>query len=104
VKRPVSWSSSARNDYFAIIRYIADRNPDAAERVADKIEEAVDSLSDFGTGRAGRVQGTYEKVLASLPYIIAYEIIRQPEGDEMISILHVVHGARDWPAGQWPSE
>lgn len=102
MKRRVVWADSARADYLAILRYIARENPDAAERVADRIEEAAAALSDFATGRAGRVTGTYEKVLPGLPYILAYEIISRPEGGETVAILHVIHGARDWPAEQWP--
>ncbi len=104
MKRPVVWSRSARTDLIDIIQYIARRNPDAAGRVADRIEEAASGLSDFATGRAGRVSGTYEKVLGDLPYILAYEIMDRPEGGEMIVILHVIHGARDWPPDRWPAD
>lgn len=102
MKRRVLWADSARNDYLGIVRHIAQENPDAAEGVANRIEEAAAALSDFATGRAGRVTGTYEKVLPGLPYILAYEVVSRPEGGEMIAILHVIHGARDWPAEQWP--
>ncbi len=104
MKRPVVWAYSARDDLIDIIRYIAKRNPDAAGRVADRVEDAAAGLSDFATGQAGRVSGTYERVLADLPYIIAYEIIGRPEGGEAIVILHVIHGARDWPPERWPSD
>jgi plasmid stabilization system protein ParE len=87
---------------LAALRYIAEHNPDAAARVARRIEEAGASLADFATGRPGRVKGTYEKVVAGLPYILAYEIIADREGGEVVAILHVIHGARDWPEGQWP--
>lgn len=104
MKRRVVWSNTARDDYFAILRYIAEENPGAAERVADRIESAAAGLSDFATGRAGRVTGTYEKVLPGLPYILAYELVSRLEGGEMVAILHVIHGARDWPAGEWPTD
>ncbi len=104
MKRLVVWSNSARDDYLAIIGYIAQENPDAAARVANRIDEAAAALSGFATGRVGRVNGTYEKVLPGLPYILAYEIVTRPQGGEMVAILHVIHGARDWPAGQWPAE
>lgn len=104
MKRRVVWSHTARDDYLAILRTIAEENPDAAERVADRIESAAAGLSDFATGRAGRVTGTYEKVLPGLPYILAYELVSRPEGGEMVAILHVIHGARDWPAGEWPTD
>ncbi len=102
MKRPVVWADSARADYFGIVRHIARGNPDAAVRVAARIEDAVAALCDFATGRAGRVSGTYEKVLPGLPYILAYEIVPRPEGGEVVAILHVIHGARDWPAEEWP--
>lgn len=57
----------------------------------------------MATGRSGRVAGTFEKVTAGLPYILAYEIVPRIEGEAVI-ILHVVHGARDWPAEEWPAD
>ena len=101
--RRVVWSNTARDDYLAILRHIVQESPHAAERVASRIDAAVASLADFATGHAGRVSGTYEKVLPGLPYIIAYEIIQRPEGGETIAILHVIHGARQRPAEEWPS-
>jgi len=102
VTRPVVWSNSARDEYLRVVRYIARDNPPAAGRVADQIDAAVAALSTFATGRSGRVEGTYEKVVGDLPYSLPYEIVLHPDGSETIAILHVVHGARDWPKGQWP--
>jgi plasmid stabilization system protein ParE len=104
MRRRVVWSETARAEYLAIIRFVAERNPDAAARVADRIEEAGVSLGEFATGRPGRVKDTYEKVVTGLPYILAYEIDPLPEGGEMVAILHVIHGARDWSEGQWPKD
>lgn len=53
MNRHVVWSDEARNDYLAIIRHIADENPDAAERVAARIEHAGAALANFATGRPG---------------------------------------------------
>ena len=102
MKRRVIWFETARDEYFDILRYITQQNRDAAERVADRIERAAASLSDFATGRAGRVTATYEKVIPGLPYILAYAIVSRPDGNEVVAILHVIHGARDWPGGHWP--
>lgn len=98
------WSDTARTEYLETIRYIAERNPNAAERVADRIEVAVASLADFATGRPGRVKETYEEVVADLPYILAYEIVLRRDGGETVAILHLIHGARDWPEGRWPED
>ena len=102
MRRRIVWSETARSEYLAALRYIAERNPDAAARVARQIEETGASLAEFATGRPGRVRGTYERVVTGLPYILAYEIVAGPTGDEAVAILHVIHGARDWPEGQWP--
>jgi plasmid stabilization system protein ParE len=56
----------------------------------------------MATGRRGRVEGTYEKIVPKLPQIIAYAIDEQPGGREIIVILRVIHGARHWPPGGWP--
>ena len=78
MKRAVVWSHVARAEYLEVIRYIAADDPAAAARVADQIEAAGAQLADFATGRAGRVRGTYEKVVSGLPYILAYESHHPP--------------------------
>ena len=103
MKRRVVWADTARADYLGILRYIAGENPAAAERVAARIDDAAANLGETATGRPGRVTGIYETVLSGLPYILAYEIVGQPEGDELVAILHVIHGARNWPGEQWPA-
>lgn len=102
MRRAILWSTVARDDYIRIIRHIANANPDAALRVADRLERSVAKLAEMATGRPGRVIGTYEKPVSGLPYIVAYEIIPRPQGGEAIAVLHTIHGARDWPAGSWP--
>ncbi|MEZ2409986.1 plasmid stabilization system protein ParE [Bosea sp. OAE752] len=99
--RPVIWSDDARRDYLDILRYIAEDNPDAAERVVDAIEQAGNELGDFATGRPGRVSGVYEKLVPRLPYILAYALALQG-GREVVAILRVIHTARDWPEEGWP--
>ena len=100
--RAVVWSDDAVEDFEQIVAYIAGDNPDAADRVADRIEAAGDALGALAAGRRGRVAGTYEKVVTGLPYIIAYAIRAQAEGRESIVILRIIHGARNWPADEWP--
>ena len=55
-------------------------------------------------GRVGRVEGTFEKPVVGLPYIIAYEITVGPEGSEVVVVLRLIHGARDWPDNEWPAD
>ncbi|MDI7776427.1 type II toxin-antitoxin system RelE/ParE family toxin [Asticcacaulis sp. EMRT-3] len=101
MKRPVQWSRSALDEPKHQIAVIAEDNPFAAGRVHDRIRKTAAALGDMATGRPGRVTGTYEKSVARLPYILAYEITRLATS-ENVAILHVIHTARDWPDEQWP--
>ena len=85
-----------------IARYIAQDNPAAALEVADAIEKSVNALAAMPTGRKGRVSSTYEKVIPGLPYIIAYALGDEPRDHETITLLRVIHGARDWREESWP--
>jgi toxin ParE1/3/4 len=102
VKRPVQWSRDALEDIKGQIAYIAVDNPIAARRVAERIAATGTALGEMSTGRPGRVSGTYEKRVARLPYIIAYAVTNRL-GRETISILRVIHTARDWPEEEWPA-
>ena len=97
----ITWRPMAEADLEGIVDYIAEDNPFAAERVVDAIEDAGNKLGEMATGRPGRVGGSYEKSLARLPYIIAYEL-RDMEGRESVVIVRVIHTSRDWRAEEWP--
>jgi toxin ParE1/3/4 len=43
-------------------------------------------------GRAGRVHGTRELVIADTPFILPYRVV-----ENTVQILRVLHGARKWP-------
>jgi toxin ParE1/3/4 len=99
--RPVRWSRAALDGLKAAMSYIARDNPEAARKVAAAIREAGLKLGVHSTGRKGRVEGTLEKSVAGLPYVIAYAIEAEA-GGECIVILHIIHTSREWPAGRWP--
>ncbi len=101
MRRPVTWASEALNDIREQIGFIAQDNPAAARRVADRLRDTGQALGEIATGRPGRVVGTYEKAVTHLPYIISYEL-RPIAGRESVVILRVIHTARDWPAEEWP--
>lgn len=99
--RPVVWTDAARTDYLAILHYIAQDDPGAAEKVVDTIERTADGLGEVVSGRPGRIAGTYEKSVPRLRYVIAYALHEQA-GRESVVILRVIHTARDWRSRQWP--
>ena len=102
--REVFWSAAALADLEAAVSYIAMDNPTAALKVLDRIEKKATNLGRTGTGRRGRVAGTYEKSVTRLPYIVAYAMQRLPSGGERIVIVCVIHSARNWPKGAGPGE
>ena len=91
----LEWLELARADLLAIVDYISDDNPDAAQRLKDDIEAKAEQLPGFPKmGRPGRVEGTRELV-AWANYIIVYQ-----DDPFYVRILRVLHAARQWP----PSE
>ena len=88
----LAWLELARADLLAIVDYISDDNPDAAQRLKDDIEAKAANLPGFpGMGRPGRVEGTRELV-AWANYIIVYA-----EDAFTVRILRVLHAAQQWP-------
>lgn len=92
-QRTIRWTKRAVGRLDQIGAYIAKDNPAAAARVVARIVSRVDSLAEHpGMGRAGRLTGTRELVLADLPYIVPYRVTRTH-----IEILTVMHAAQKWP-------
>ena len=90
----ITWRQVAVDGLEAARRQIAADNPSAADRVFERILSAVSRLSDMPhLGRAGRVPGTRELVVAGTPFIVAYTA-----SEKEVSIVAVIHGARRWPA------
>ena len=89
----VTWHRRARQDLRHIRAQIAAENPQAAQRIAQRILRAVALLVEQpGMGRVGRVSGTREFVITDTPYIAAYQI-----AEDTLVILRVLHGAQRWP-------
>jgi plasmid stabilization system protein ParE len=102
--RRVVWAESALSDYCGVIAYVATDDVAAAEKVAERIDHVIESLAFMPTGRRGRVAGTYETIVAGLVYIIAYSLSEELSGAETLTVLRIIHGARDWPESQWPDQ
>lgn len=88
----LEWKATAIADLLAIIDYIADDNPDAAQSLKDEIEDKVARLPAHPQMyRAGRVDGTREMVVRP-NYIVVYA-----ETPDLVAILRVLHAAQQWP-------
>jgi toxin ParE1/3/4 len=87
------YTRRARRHLDAIAEYIADRNPNAARRVGERIRESVSLLLDLPyIGREGVLPGTRELVVPGLPYIVVYRV--ELAAQEAVVILGVYHGAQ----------
>ncbi|MDO8378463.1 type II toxin-antitoxin system RelE/ParE family toxin [Phenylobacterium sp.] len=92
--RALEWREAARADLLAIVDYISDDNPDAAQRLKDEIEDKASKMADRPKlYRPGRVAGTREMVIRP-NYIVVYA-----EDDRAVVILRVLHAAQQWPPG-----
>jgi toxin ParE1/3/4 len=89
----IVWTRLALSDLDAAYNYIAANNPSAAVDTIDRIEKAVNTLSQYPEiGRSGRIPGTKEMVVTRTPFLLPYRV----QG-EQIEILAVIHAARQWP-------
>jgi toxin ParE1/3/4 len=89
----IVWLRAAERNLEEQLEYIGERNPLAADRLADQIAATVARLVDNPRrGRPGRVAGTRELVVPSTPYIIVYTV-----GRDYVRIHRVLHGAQRWP-------
>lgn len=89
----VVFSPQAREDLREIFLYIAEDSPAAARLVLSRIKERVKELIDNPhIGRPGRVPGTRELVILKTPYLAPYQVV-----ENVIQILRVYHGSRQWP-------
>ena len=99
----LQWSRDALEDFKQQIAYIAENNPQAAEKVALRIDDCARKLAARSTGRPGRVNDTWEKPVPGLPYVMAY-VISKTEDRPLITILRLIHTSRDWRRGTWPRD
>jgi toxin ParE1/3/4 len=87
------WTEDTAADLERITNYLFRNPPEHAADLVRSIYDAPAMLLTFPhRGRPGRKEGTRELVLASLPYIIVYQIT----GD-VIHVARIVYGAQKWP-------
>jgi addiction module RelE/StbE family toxin len=88
----LEWRLAARADLLAIVDYISDDNPDAAQRLKNEIEAKVTRLQARPQlFRPGRVPGTREMVVRP-NYIVVYAF-----DVHKVYVLRVLHAAQQWP-------
>ena len=87
----VFWTVPAERELIDIWLYIAIDNPDAADRMAERLRTASQPLAAHPRlGRTSRRAKTRELVVAGTNYILIYRIVKHG-----VEILHVRDGRRD---------
>ena len=87
------WTRRAADDLADIHVFIAAADPVTAYDVIDRNRTAARRLGTHpALGRAGRVAGTRELVVARTPFVVAYRLQRR-----RVTVLRVLRGARRWP-------
>jgi addiction module RelE/StbE family toxin len=88
----IRWSDEAERDLVQILDFIAERNPEAADRMRDRFVRAVKNLQDLPLiYREGRVSGTRE-IVVHPNYVLIYRI-----AIDAVWIVNVLHTARRYP-------
>jgi plasmid stabilization system protein ParE len=94
-RKRLDWAEAALEEFDAAMRFYAERNPSAADRMADEITQAAQLLIDPfpAPGRPGIKAGTFERVIGRrTPFTLFY---RERAG--VVQILRVLHQARKYP-------
>jgi plasmid stabilization system protein ParE len=88
----IRWSVDAARDREAILRYIWIDSPTAARRMNALFDRAATRLARFQrSGRPGLMPATRE-LLPHPSHRLVYAV-----GEDALTILAVVHTARQWP-------
>ncbi len=89
----IVFSPEALDDLASIAEWIARDNPVRADSFVDEIEDRCRSLASFSERFpvAGIVGDRSIRKLTHAGYLIFYDV-----DDEVIDILRIVHGSRDW--------
>ncbi len=88
----LEWREAARADLLAIVDYVSEDSPDAAQRLKDEIDEKASRLLEHPKlYRPGRVRGTREMVVRS-NYVVIYS-----EDKRAVTILRVLRVRQQWP-------
>ncbi|HCT3226665.1 TPA: type II toxin-antitoxin system RelE/ParE family toxin [Enterobacter hormaechei] len=89
----IKWLRKAIANLEAEFRYIAENDPQAAERFVNEVWRLTQLLKEQpAMGREGRVPETRELILHNYPYIIPYRV-----RNNTIQILRVFHTHRKLP-------
>lgn len=87
----IHWHDDAIADLLELITYIAERDPQAAQRLRTRLEAAVATVAEHPyLHQVGRVPGTREIVIHP-NFIVVYQVTHR------IEVTSVVHARQNYP-------
>lgn len=90
---PIVWLPVAVQDIIHIRHYIADRDPQSATKIGQRIDKAISHLATMpNMGRPGRLFGTRELAINGTPFLAVYRV-----QSDRIEILRILHGRQTFP-------
>jgi toxin ParE1/3/4 len=90
---PIVWLPVAVQDVIHIRTYIADRDPQSASKIGQRIDRAIAHLSVMpNMGRPGRLFGTRELAISGTPFLAVYRV-----QNHRVEILRILHGRQPFP-------
>lgn len=93
MRKRVRWLREALRNLDEEAAHVAADDPQAAQRVVQRILQAVAGLAEHpDIGRPGRVPGTRELVVTRTRYLVPYRV----KGD-VVQVLRVFHTSRRLP-------
>jgi addiction module RelE/StbE family toxin len=88
----LEWTLSAIRDLKAAGEFVSLHSPNAARRMAKRVDEATVNLIDYPhMGRPGRVVNTKELIVSGTPFIVIYRA-----RGRVVQILRALHHSRKW--------
>ena len=92
----VVWTTPALSDLEQILTYTAERSPQGAASIANRVERSLLDIATFPrANRRDEVTGVYECVVKGMPLLLIYELLGQPDGTDRAEIVAVFHTSRD---------
>ena len=90
----LNFTPAARADIRGIHAFIARDSDRTADTVVSRIRASIETLRVLPmAGRLGRIAGTREWSIPSLPYFVVYALTSETDLD----IVSIVHERRDYP-------
>ena len=91
----INWSRYAHADILDILTYFASKEDrETGQAIVDKLFASTRRLESFPfSGKQGRIEGTRELVIRTIPYVLIYRIV----SSDIVEIARIFHTSKSFP-------